>query len=33
MKVSRSKTEYLCLNGRNDDKIVKMENIKEPRVK
>ena len=25
MKVSRSKTEYLCINGGNDDKTVKME--------
>ena len=33
MKVSRSKTEYLCLNGGNDDKTVKMEDIKVPRVK
>ena len=33
MKVSRSKTEYLCINGGNDDKTVKMENTKVPRVK
>ena len=33
MKVSRSKTEYLCINGRNDDETVKMENTKVPRVK
>ena len=33
MKVSRSKTEYLCINGENDDEIVKMEDIKVPRVK
>ena len=33
MKVSRSKTEYLCVNGRNDDKTVKMEDKKMPRVK
>ena len=33
MKVSRSKTEYLCINEGNDDKTVKMENIKVPRVK
>ena len=34
MKVSRSKTEYLCINGRNDgDKTVKMEDTKVPRVK
>ena len=25
MKVSRSKTEYLCINEGNDDKIVKMD--------
>ena len=28
IKVSRSKTEYLCINGGNDDKTVKMEDIK-----
>ena len=33
MKVSRSKTEYLCINGGNDDKTVKMEDTKLPRVK
>ena len=33
MKVSRSKTEYLCINGRNDDETVKMEDAKVPRVK
>ena len=33
LKASRSKTEYLCINGRNDDKTVKMENTKVPRVK
>ena len=33
MKVSRTKTEYLCINGGNDDKIVKMEETKVPRVK
>ena len=33
MKVSRSKTEYLCINGGNDDETVKMENTKVPRVK
>ena len=33
MKVSRSKTEYLCINGENDDETVKMEDIKVPRVK
>ena len=33
MKVSRSKTEYLCINGGNDDKTVKMEDTKVPRVK
>ena len=33
MKVSRSKTKYLCINGGNDDKTVKMEDTKMPRVK
>ena len=33
MKVSRSKTEYLCINEGNDDETVKMENTKAPRVK
>ena len=33
MKVSRSKTKYLCINGENDDETVKMENTKVPRVK
>ena len=33
MKVSRSKTEYLCIHGRNDDETVKMEDTKVPRVK
>ena len=33
MEVSRSKTEYLCINGGNDDEIVKMEDTKVPRVK
>ena len=33
MKVRRSKTEYLCINGGNDDKTVKMEDTKVPRVK
>ena len=33
MKVSRSKTEYLCINGENDDKTVKMEDTKVPKVK
>ena len=32
MKVSRSKTEYLCINGGNDDETVKMEDTKVPRV-
>ena len=32
-KVSRSKTEYLCISGGNDDKTVKMKNTKVPRVK
>ena len=33
MKVSRSKTKYLCINGENTDKRVKMEDAKVPRVK
>ena len=33
MKVSRLKTEYLCINGGNDDETVKMEDTKVPRVK
>ena len=33
MKVSRSKTKYLCINGENDDETVKMEDTKLPRVK
>ena len=33
MKVSRSKTEYLCINEGNDDETVKMEDKKVPRVK
>ena len=33
MKVSRSKTEYLRVNGGNDDEKVKMEDTKMPRVK
>ena len=33
MKVSRSKTEYLCRNGGNDDEILKMEDTKVPKVK
>ena len=33
MKVSRSKTEYLCINGRNKDETVRMEDTKVPRVK
>ena len=33
MKVSRSKTEYLCINGGNDKETVKMENTKVPRIK
>ena len=32
MKVSRSKAEYLCVNGGNDKETVKMEDIKVPRV-
>ena len=33
MKVSRSKTEYLCINGGNDDETVKMEDKEVSRVK
>ena len=33
MKVNRSKIEYLCINGGNDDETVKMEDAKVPRVK
>ena len=33
MKVSRSKTEYLFINGGNDDETVKMEDTKVPGIK
>ena len=33
MKVSRSKTKHLCINGENDEETVKMEDAKVPRVK
>ena len=33
MKVSRSKTEYLCINGGNHDERVKIEDTKVPRVR
>ena len=33
MKVNRSKTWYLCLNGGNEEVIVKMEDTEVPRVK
>ena len=33
IKVSRSKTEYLCVNGGNDNETVKMKDKKVPRVK
>ena len=33
MKVSRSKTEYLCVNEEKDNKAVKMDDTKVPRVK
>ena len=33
MKVNRLKTEYLCINGGNDDETAKMEDTKVPRVK
>ena len=32
MKASRSKIEYLCINGGKDDKTMKMEDTKVPRV-
>ena len=32
-KVSKSKTEYLCVNGGNDKETVKMEDTKVPRIK
>ena len=32
-KVNRSKAEYLCTNGENDEETVKMEEAKVPRVK
>ena len=32
MKVSRSKTEYLCINGGNDNETVKIEDTKVPRI-
>ena len=33
MKVSRSKTKYLYINGENDNETVKMEDTKVPRAK
>ena len=33
MKVSRSKIKYVCINGGNNDKTVKMEDTNVPRVK
>ena len=33
MKVSRSKTKYLCINGGNGNETVKMQDTKVPRVK
>ena len=33
MKVSRSMTKYLCINGGNDKETVKMEDTKVPRIK
>ena len=29
MKVSRSKTEYLCINGGNDDETIKIQKCQE----
>ena len=33
IKVSRSKTKYLCVNGGNDEKTLKMKNKKVPKIK
>ena len=33
MKISRSKTKYLCINGENDEETMKMEGMKVPRIK
>ena len=33
MKISRSKTKYLCINGGNDDETVKMEDTKSTKNK
>ena len=33
VKISRSNTEYLCMNGGNDDETVNMDDTKVPRVK
>ena len=33
VKVNRSKTEYLCINGGNDDETMKTKDKKVPRVK
>ena len=33
IKVSKSKTEYLCINGGNNEETVKMKDTKLPRVK
>ena len=33
MKVNRSKTKYLCVNGGNDKETVKMEDTKVPKLK
>ena len=33
MKVNRSKTKYLCINGENDEETGKMEDTKVSRVK
>ena len=33
MKVSKSKTEYLCINGEHGNETVKMEDTKVPRAK
>ena len=33
IKVSRSKTEYVCINGKNDKETVKIEDTKVSRLK
>ena len=33
MKISKSKTKYLCINGGNDKETLRMEDTKVPRIK